>query len=225
MLDLIKRTSYQINKNIFLLIILLLRLFSPSFASTEITSNLHLWIFKIPGLQYIREETEKDGKPFVHIKGADLSARFPDEGMLFSTRLMRKETEQIADFLRTKLPENLLDQEVKVNCLLEEKGIRFDLNKNKIIFKQVDQAEQNNLILWIEGKKTVGPEQLIFDVKLKIKSGPDSKVIEKSKCHWNIREQIYLGFVSDVEKKKAEPNKLKGWKGDIYFIVLLNESH
>jgi len=149
------------------LIILSLRIFSPSLPSTEITANLHLWIFKIPGLQYIREETEKDGKPFVHIKGADLSARFPDEGMLFSTRLMRKETKQIADFLQTKLPDNLLDQEVKVNCLLEEKGIRFDLNKNKTIFKQVDLAEQNNLMLWIEGKKAVGPEQFIFNVKLK----------------------------------------------------------
>jgi hypothetical protein len=225
MRDLMKPISPQINKNIFLLIIFLLRLFSPSFASTEITANLHLWIFKIPGLQYLREETEKDGKPFVHIKGADLSARFPDEGMLFSTRLKRKETKQIADFLRTKLPENLLDQEVKVNCLLEEKGIRFDLNKNKTIFKQVDQAEQNNLLLWIEGKKTVGPEQFIFNLKLKIKSGPEAKIIEKPECLWNIREQIYLGFISDPEKKKAEPKSLKGCKGDIYFIVLLNESN
>jgi len=225
MRDLMKSISPQINKSIFLLIILLLRLFSPSFASTEITANLHLWIFKIPGLQYLREETEKDGKPFVHIKGADLSVRFPDEGMLFSTRLKRKETKQIADFLRTKLPDNLLDQEVKVDCLLEEKGIRFDLNKNKTISKQVDQDEQNNLLLWVEGKKTVGPEQFIFNLKLKIKSGPEAKIIEKPECLWNIREQIYLGFISDPEKKKAEPKSLKGCKGDIYFIVLLNESN
>jgi len=87
------------------------------------------------------------------------------------------------------------------------------------------QAEQNNLLLWIEGKKTVGPEQFIFNVKLKIKSGPEAKIIEKPECLWNIREQIYLGFISDPEKKKAEPKSLKGCKGDIYFIVLLNESN
>jgi|GEM_PF-1102831 len=202
-----------------------LRIFSLSFPSTDITANLHLWILEIPGLQYIREETQKDGKPFVYIRGSDLTVRFPDEGMFFNTRLRRRETEQIADFLRTKLPENILNQEVKVNCLLEERGIRFDLIKNKTVFKQVDLAEQNNLMLWIEGKKAVEIGQFIFDIKLKIKSGRDSKVVEKSRCLWNIKEQMYLGFVSGLEKKGKEPPKLKSKKGDIYFIVLLNESN
>ncbi|MGB9864289.1 MAG: hypothetical protein ACPLPQ_10845 [Candidatus Saccharicenans sp.] len=194
-----------------------------SFTSPDISSNLHLWIFQIPSLQNIREKLEKDGKPFVLIKGADLSVRFPDEGLFFSSRSIRRETERIADFLRTKLPENNLDQKLTVNCLIEEKDIRFDSNKNKIVFRQVDFDGRKNLMFWIEGKKAIGPDKFIINIKIKVKSGSDSKVMEKSGCLWNINEQMYLGFISGSEKNEKDNVKLKSKKGDIYFIVLLNE--
>lgn len=203
--------------------LLWLRMSLLSFTSPDISSNLHLWIFKIPGIQQIREEFEKDGQPFVLIKGADLSFKFPDEGMLFSSRVIRTDVERITDFLRSKLPENNLGQKVKVVCLFEEKAIQLDLSKKKNVFRQVDLSGGNNLMLWIESKKATEPDQIMLDIKLKIKSASDSKTIGKSECLWNITEQMYLGLVSGPEKNQKPDGKLVSKKGDIYFIVLLNE--
>ena len=207
----------------FLWVLLSLGTSSFPLSTPIISSTLHLWIFEIPGIQHIREEFEKDGHPSVLIKGADLSFRFPDEGMLFSSRVIRTDVERIADFSRSKLPENNLGQKVKVNCLFEEKTIQLDLSKNKTFFRQVDLAGGNNLMLCIEGKKAAGPQQILFDIKLKIKSASDSKTIKKSECLWDITEQMYLGLVSGPEKNKKPDGKLVSKKGDIYFIVLLNE--
>ncbi|MCR4395936.1 MAG: hypothetical protein NUW07_04270 [Candidatus Saccharicenans sp.] len=219
-----KLSSYQINKfATFLLVLLSLGIYSFSSPAPVNILTIHLWVFKIPGIQHIREEFEKDGHPFVLIKGADLSFRFPEEGMLFTSRVIRRDAEQIADFLRSKIPENNLGKEVKVICLLEEKDIQLNISKNETVLREDDLSGEKNLTLWIEGKNAAEPGQIIVELKLKIKSASDSKTIGKSECLWNVKEQMYLGLVSGPEKNKKPDGKLVSKKGNIYFIVLLNE--
>jgi hypothetical protein len=213
--------SQETKKGLFLLAIFLSA--RPSVFPVDISSKIHLWIFEVPAVQHIKIEEQRDGKPFTIIRGADLSNQFPDGGMVFNSPVLRTDTKRISDFLRTKLPENLLGSEVSLKCLLEEGDLVFDLNKNKVIPREVELEEEKKLLVSIELKKVIDSEHLVLGLDLKIKTGAELKNVVNSEWTWNTKKQFYAGMTSGLrEPAKGAPN-LKALKGNIYFIVLLKE--
>ncbi|MDI6850229.1 MAG: hypothetical protein QME69_10620 [Candidatus Saccharicenans sp.] len=193
-------------------------LFAQNFASV-----LHLWIFEIPAIQNIRTEQEINGKTYVHIKGADISTKFPERGVVLSSKVLAAETQPMANFLRNKLPEPIVNEAVAVNCLLEEKDIHINLKKSRIFSKQTEFGQDKSLWIRLELKKVLEPDQLLLQISLKVKNGKVTRKIINSEYLWNTMEQIYVGVASGFGKGREAC--WKSTKGDVYFIVLLNEGN
>ncbi len=214
--------SQKVKKGLFLLVLLLSAQFSVF--PVDISSKIHLWIFEVPAVQDIKIEEQRDGKPYTIIRGADLSAQFPDGGMVFNSPVLRTDTKRISDFLRTRLPENLLGSDVSLKCLLEEGDLVFDLKKSEVISREIELEGEKKLLVSIELKKVIDSEHLVLGLDLKIKTGAELKKVVNSEWTWNTKEQFYAGMTSGLHEAVKDAPNLKALKGNIYFIVLLKEA-
>jgi len=213
--------SQKTIKGLFLLVLLLSAQFYVF--PIDISSKIHLWIFEVPAVQHIKIEEQRDGKPYTIIRGADLSNQFPDGGMVFNSPVLRADTKRISDFLRTRLPENLLGSEVSLKCLSEEGDLLFDLKKSRVISREIELDGEKKLLVSIELKQVIDSEHLVLGLDLKIKTGAELKKVVNSEWTWNTKEQFYAGMTSGLQEAVKDAPNLKALKGNIYFIVLLKE--
>jgi len=214
--------SQKVKKGLFLLVLLLSA--QISVFPVDISSKIHLWIFEVPAVQHIKIEEQRDSKPYTIIRGADLSNQFPDGGMVFNSPVLRTDTKRISDFLRTRLPENLLGSDVSLKCLSEEGDLVFDLKKSKVISREIELEGEKKLLVSIELKKVIDSEHLVLGLDLKIKTGAGIKKVASSEWTWNTKEQFYAGMTSGLHEAVKDAPNLKALKGNIYFIVLLKEA-